>query len=118
MCCILFLGLVLPVFALGRGDKEASSPSVPVPGAPVSGGDWVELEGRLRLVGSEPFTELVLTGADGQDWYLEGPARRALQVYEQRSVRVRGKVELREMLLANGRSLGLRRVLSEITLLE
>ena len=70
------------------------------------------------MVGNEPFTDLVLTGTDGQDWYLEGPARRTLQAYEQRSVKVRGKVELREMLLAGGRSLGLRRVLSELTLLE
>jgi hypothetical protein len=76
------------------------------------------LEGRVRLLGGEPFTDLVLTAADGQDWYLEGPARRALQAYEQRNVRVRGKVELREMVLVNGRSLGLRRGLSDVKLLE
>jgi hypothetical protein len=69
-------------------------------------------------VGGEPFTELVLTGADGQDWYLEGPARRTLRPYEQQSVRVRGRVELREMVLANGRSLGVRRGLSDLELLE
>jgi hypothetical protein len=73
----------------------------------------VELEGRIRLLGSEPFPNLVLTGEDGQDWYLEGPARRALQPYEQRTIRVRGRVELREMVLANGRSLGIRRFLWE-----
>jgi hypothetical protein len=81
-------------------------------------GDWVELEGRVRLLGAEPFPDLVLTDGTGQDWYLEGPARRTLQAYEQQTVRVRGRVELREMILANGRSLGLRRSLSELRLLD
>jgi hypothetical protein len=132
--CVLFLNLA-PVFPLGRGDNAGSAPppgvpsgppagapgpalSVPGPsGAPVREGDWLELEGLVRLIGGEPFTDLVLTGADGQDWYLEGPARRLLRACERQNVRVRGRVELREMVLANGRSLGLRRGLSDVTLL-
>jgi hypothetical protein len=136
---ILFFCLALPVFALGRGDRAAPDPgaapgsggpgvgtdpnssslSVPGPaGAPVRGGDWVELEGRIRLVGSEPFPDLVLTDGTGQDWYLDGPARRTLGAWEQRNVRVRGRVELRELVLANGRSLGIRRGLQEVRVLE
>ncbi|MDR3147939.1 MAG: hypothetical protein LBU00_06150 [Treponema sp.] len=146
LCRVLLLGLALPVFSLGRGDTVDSGPpsgavpvrpsgsadvppvppesalpalSVPGPGgAPLREGDWVELEGRVRLLGAEPFPDLVLTDGTGQDWYLEGPARRALQAYEQRTVRVRGRVELREMVLANGRSLGIRRGLSELRLLD
>jgi hypothetical protein len=74
----------------------------------------VELSGRVRLVGSEPFPDLVLTGGDGKDWYLEGPDRRALQGYEQRTVKVRGRAELRELVLANGRSLGFRCFLRDV----
>jgi hypothetical protein len=124
------LCLAPPVFPLGRRDKPGpdnrkaleTGPAPPSPAVPgISGpggafirdGDQVELEGRVRLVGSEPFPELVLTGADGVDWYLEGPARQALQPYEQRIVRVRGRAELREMILANGRSLGFRPYLLE-----
>jgi hypothetical protein len=94
-------------------------PEVPVvngPRGPVRGGDLVELEGRVRLLGSDPFPDLVLTSGDDEDWYLEGPSRRALQSYEQRIVRVRGRVELREMVLANGRSLGFRRFLADVEL--
>jgi hypothetical protein len=120
----------VPAFSLGRRDKTASPPAgglsaeppeVPVvngPGGPVRGGDLVELEGRVRLLGSEPFPDLVLTSGDDEDWYLEGPSRRALQPYEQRIVRVRGRVELREMVLANGRSLGFRRFLADAELAE
>jgi hypothetical protein len=78
----------------------------------------VELSGRVRLLGSDPFPDLVLTGEGGEDWYLEGSDRRALQAYEQRSLRVRGRVELRELVLANGRSLGFRRFLRDVEILE
>jgi hypothetical protein len=127
---LLFIGLTLAVFPQGRrqepkdGGANARSSAAAVPGIPGPGGtlihdgDQVELEGRIRLLGSEPFPDMVLTGADGQDWYLEGPARRTFQPYEQRTVKVRGRVELREMVLANGRSLGFRRCLVDPELLE
>jgi hypothetical protein len=78
----------------------------------------VELEGRIRLLGNEPFPDLVLTGPDGQDWYLEDSRRGLFRSYEQRTVRVRGRVELTELTLANGRSLGFRRRLLDAELLE
>jgi hypothetical protein len=130
---ILFFCLALPLFALGRKDgapapeplpgsgAPAGSPPLSVPGpsgAPVYGGDWIELEGRVRLLGSEPFLQLVLTDETDQDWYLDGPARRILGGREHRVVRVRGRVGLQELILANGRSRGIRRSLSEIRLLE
>jgi hypothetical protein len=61
---------------------------------------------------------MALTDETGQDWYLDGPTRRVLGAREHRMVRIRGKVELQELVLANGRSLGIRRSLSEIKLLE
>ena len=128
----LFLALCLlfpapPVFSLGRRDKPSPDPpqaglpfppSVSGPEGLVYDGDRVELTGRVRLVGSEPFPDLVLTGEDGGDWYLEGSDRQALRSREQQSVRVRGRVELREMVLANGRSLGFRRFLRDVEILE
>jgi hypothetical protein len=78
----------------------------------------VELSGRVRLVGSEPFPELVITDAGDQDWYIESASRRTLQPYEQRSLTIRGKVELIELILANGYSLGIRRILSDVTVID
>jgi hypothetical protein len=78
----------------------------------------VEISGRVRLVGSEPFPDLVITGGDDQDWYLEGPDRQAVRSFEQRGIRVRGRVELREQVLANGRSLGVRRFLQDVEILD
>ena len=125
--CVLFPAP--PVFSLGRRDKPSpgppqagaslpSPPSVSGPEGLIYDGDQVELAGRVRLVGSEPFPDLVLTGEDGKDWYLEGPDRQALRSREQQIIRLRGRVELREMVLANGRSLGFRRFLRDVEILE
>ncbi|MDR1970974.1 MAG: hypothetical protein LBQ46_03540 [Treponema sp.] len=132
MAAVITILLCPAAFSLGRRDTSGpSGPADPValpanPGRAVPGpggtllhdGDRVELTGRVRLVGSEPFPDLVLTGPDDQDWYLEGASRQLLRPYEQQTVSVRGKVELREMILANGRSLGFRRILLEVEILD
>jgi hypothetical protein len=92
-----------------------TDPAAP-PGA--RDGEWVELEGRLRLMGNEPFPDLVLTGPDGRDWYLDDSQRERFRSYERQTVKVRGRVELRELTLANGRTLGLRYALVDAELLE
>jgi hypothetical protein len=103
----------------GSVPEGASVPTVNGPGGELlRGGDIVELSGRVRLVGSEPFPDLVLTGGDDQDWYLDDASRQVLRFYEQRIVKVRGRVELKEMILANGRSLGFRRFLRDVEILS
>ncbi|MDR2069330.1 MAG: hypothetical protein LBP71_05620 [Spirochaetaceae bacterium] len=111
-------GLLFP-----GGNGDASKTEEPV----VSGenlydralpGQLLELTGRLSLRGSEPFPEPVLTDAEGYEWYIAREDRGILSGYEQRIVTVRGRLELREMILANGQNQGTRRILSEITLVR
>ena len=68
-------------------------------------GDIVTVEGRIRLVGNEPFSELVIVDAEGQQWYLDDEGRKAAGKYEQRVIAVRGTVERKKMRLANGKEL-------------
>jgi hypothetical protein len=84
----------------------------------VKSGQTVELSGIIRLVGSEPFPELVLSDTGGNDWYIARESRALVSGYEQVTVTIRGKVELKEMVLTNGRSLGYRRILSDLVLLK
>ena len=79
-------------------------------------GDLVELSGRVRLVGNEPFPELVLTGEDGHSWFIAPEDRAVLSAYEQRIVTIRGRVKLQVLILANGQRLETRRILSGVTL--
>ncbi|ULQ60559.1 hypothetical protein K7I13_04520 [Brucepastera parasyntrophica] len=80
-------------------------------------GQVVEITGRIRLVGNEPFPQLVLTDMDSNDWFISDESRKLLAGYEQQTVSVRGRVELLEMKLANGSVVGTRRILADITVL-
>lgn len=108
------------LFAQGKGD--APPPEEPVSGAGLYDralpGQLLELTGRFSLWGSEPFPDLVLTDEEGHEWYLARENRKLLSGYEQRVLTVRGRLELQEMVLANGQYLGTRRVLSDITLIR
>jgi hypothetical protein len=132
--------LALPVqgFSLGWQDagkapQTQAAPDQPVstfenPGAPPApdaalyesavSGQEVEVSGRVRLVGSEPFPDLVLTDQEEHTWYIDPADRKTIAAYEQQTVTIRGTVELKEMVLANGKSLGSRRTLSGITLVK
>ncbi|GHU90897.1 hypothetical protein FACS189476_11330 [Spirochaetia bacterium] len=124
--------LALPVqgFSLGRRDAPPDQrvPAFENPGdPPASGaalyefavsGQTVEVSGRVRLVGSEPFPDLVLTGSEDHTWYIDPADRKTLSSYEQQTVTIRGTVELTEMILANGKNLGSRRTLSGVTLVK
>jgi hypothetical protein len=121
--------LALPVqgFSLGRRDAGKASQTQAAPDQIASGaalyesavsGQSVEVSGRIRLVGSEPFPDLVLTGEGDHTWYIDPADRQTLSRYEQQTVTIRGTVEIREMTLANGKSLGSRKILSRITLVK
>lgn len=120
---LFFMALValLPGLIFSRGQGEPSVPEEPV----VSGeglydralpGQILELTGRLSLRGNEPFPDLVLTDAEGREWYIARENRKLLSGYEARILTVRGRLEIREMILADGQNLGSRRILSEIVL--
>jgi hypothetical protein len=111
--------VLLPGFIFSGGQGEPAVPEEPV----LSGeglydralpGQILELTGRLSLRGSEPFPDLVFTDAEGREWYIARENRRLLSGYEARILTVRGRLEIQEMILADGRNLGSRRVLSEI----
>jgi hypothetical protein len=78
----------------------------------------VEVTGRVRLVGNVPFVELVITDANEQDWYIDTDSRPVLVTYEQRIVTVRGTLELLDLVLANGRRVGTRRILHNVWFVE
>jgi len=80
-------------------------------------GQIVELSGKVRRVGNEPFTYVVLSDSGGKDWYPDDAGLVLLKPYEQRMVHVRGKLSLKELILANGKKLTPRRILIEITIM-
>lgn len=107
--------------ALGRKDKavdESQSQAAELESAQeLKTGDLVTVSGRVRLVGSDPFGELVISDENGQDWYLDDEGKELLQNYEQRTATISGYLVLEERVLADGRKLKDRYRLTRISLL-
>jgi hypothetical protein len=108
----LFCCLPFPLFSGGK--KAPPEPPALSDGSlyeQAAEGQVLTVTGTVRLVGNEPFTELVLTDGAGNDWYVAEEGRSLLVPWQHRPVTVRGKVRLLEMVLANGRVLGKRRII-------
>jgi hypothetical protein len=70
------------------------------------------------MVGNEPFTELVLSDDEGNDWFLSRESRKSLERSQHQELTLRGEAEYREIFLADGRSLGIRRYLWKAEIAE
>ena len=101
LCC---LAAVLP--ALGNKEKE------PKETEPV-----VQITGRVRLVGTGTFPELVISGEE-KEWYVAGDERQKLMDLQHRIVTVEANETVRELKFAGGQSAGERRTLKNIRIIS
>ena len=79
--------------------------------------ETVRVTGRVRLVGSGPHTELVITGA-AEEWHTLAQDRDKLINLQQRTVTVEGKLDSRDMVLPSGAYIGKRLILQDITVIH
>ena len=91
----LFVAAALPAW----GNKEKST--------------VVEVTGIVRLVGSSPVYELVISGPD-MEWYVAREEEYKLKDLQQRIVTVKGSETVTELTFANGFPAGERRTLKKI----
>ena len=77
----------------------------------------VRISGRVRLVGNEPFSELVISGQEFE-WYVAKDDEHKLRNLQYRNVVVEGTETVRELIFANGVSAGLRRTISNIRIIS
>jgi hypothetical protein len=77
----------------------------------------VEVSGRVRLVGSRPGMELVITG-ENREWYVKPKDQKKLMKFQQQIVRVKGKEYFVDLWFANGVFAGRRYTLENITILR
>jgi hypothetical protein len=99
---VLLFFMAFPVPGLGRHETKKTT---------------VEVSGRVRLVGSGPDTELVITGKD-REWHVSPRDRKKLMKLQQQVVRVRGKESFVDLHFANGMSAGRRYILEDIRLVQ
>jgi hypothetical protein len=76
--------------------------------------ETITVTGRVRLVGTALFSNVVVTDEEDQDWYVENEDREKLARLEQQQVTVTGETEYQDIILANGEKVGVRRFLRNI----
>ena len=94
----LFLTVTIPAW----GNKEKGTP--------------VEITGIVRLVGSSPINELVITGPEGE-WYIEKDEEHKLKDLQYQIVTVQGMETVIQLTFVNGMSAGERRTLKKIKII-
>ena len=99
---LILLVLTSSVFALGGREKAVV----------------IQITGVVRLIGSNPLPQLVISGVD-YDWYITAEEDlNKLHAYQQRSVTVEGEETTRELTFANGQPAGTRRELRSIRIIS
>lgn len=104
---VLPVFLIIPeAFALGGKDKTSQEQKT------------VEITGRVRIVGNMPFPEMVISDESGKDWYIPSDEKDKLSPYAQRLLTVRARIEHNDMILANGKKIGIRYMLRDIVIIK
>ena len=107
---LLFFCLAAALPAWGRREGES-------PQAKGEKGAAVQVTGRVRLVGSGPFTELVISGPD-MEWYIAKEDEYKLKDLQQQTVTVEGIETVENLTFASGIPAGERRTLSNIKIVS
>jgi hypothetical protein len=129
LLALLFVCFAARAFAMGGGEKSAPARQTPETGAEnreVSGTDGgeappqaqpVRVSGRVRIVGTGIFPELVITG-DDREWHIGKDEQSILADFQQRVVTVEGIESYVDLTFANGLPAGRRYALKNIRLLK
>jgi len=129
--CVFFLCLTAVLPAWGRKEKtETKTTDIKKIGVETNAVEkigereteaveaiLVQVTGIVRLVGSEPITEIVITGPD-REWHVSWEEDRLLRELQHRTVTVEGYESVYELRFANGFYAGQRRTLKDIKILN
>ncbi|MCL2127312.1 MAG: hypothetical protein FWH38_03575 [Treponema sp.] len=80
-------------------------------------GAVIRVSGIVRLVGNDPFYELVITGANNE-WYISGGEMHKLESFQNFTVTVEAVETVIPLKYASGRPAGDRRILSDIKIIQ
>jgi hypothetical protein len=78
---------------------------------------FVQVTGRVRLVGGGPIPEIVITGQD-REWYVSREDEHLLKELQHRTLTVEGFETVVELRFANGLPAGQRRTLKDIKIIS
>ena len=100
---LILLLLVMTSFVFAFGGRERAN--------------VIQVTGVVRLVGSEPLPQVVITGSE-YEWYIAREEISKLRDLQHQRVTVEGEETVRELTFAGGQSAGIRRELSNIRIIS
>jgi hypothetical protein len=65
-----------------------------------------------------PFAEVVITDESERNWYIDGGGQQTVGAYQQQEITVTGHLWTNELILADGRKLGIRRTLRDVSIIR
>ena len=101
---LVFLCVAADVFALGNKDGGSKPQKV-------------EVSGIVRLVGSSPFSSLLISGED-REWYIEPAEQKKLIDLQHQTVTVRAQEYYYDRTFANGTPAGRQYYLKKIVIVK
>jgi len=104
---LLPLFFSLTVFLQADGEEKNGAGQYPT----------VQVTGLVRLVGNEPFTELVISTED-DGWFIDESEKYKLNTLQYRTVTVRGIENVIQLTFASGIPAGERRTLRNIEIIK
>jgi hypothetical protein len=131
LLALLFFCFAARLPALGGGEKKSAARQTPENGAgntalsgPSADGGTAEpqnrlvrVSGRVRMVGTGIFPEIVITG-DNREWHIDKAEQSKLTDLQQRTVTVEGAESYADLNFANGLPAGRRYTLKNIKLVN
>ena len=112
----LFLLCAAALGALG-GKEKKNEKNISESEVPAVERKLIQITGTVRLVGSSPFFELVITNSD-HSWYVYADEVYKLRDLQQRTVTVEGEESTIELTFANGLPAGTRRELRNVKIIS
>jgi hypothetical protein len=117
--------------AQAQTGKSGGKPDAPKPSAGASAqikesmkweaaldGQSVEVFGKVRRVGNDPFSRLVITDSGDHDWDVDKEGQKTLSMRETQTVSVSAIVKVLPQLLANGKRLPDKKELTQVKMLD
>ncbi|MDR2965682.1 MAG: hypothetical protein LBU88_07895 [Treponema sp.] len=98
--------LIVVPFIFARGAKDSASAV-----------KTVRVTGTVRLVGTDIFSEIVISSPEGE-WYIEADEKEKLHSLQHRTVTVEGTETIIQLTFAGGFPAGNRYVLSNIVVIK
>jgi len=113
---LLFFCLAVSLSAGGKKEARNTTGNTGAARNTAVEGNKVQVSGTVRLVGNEPFSEIVITGPT-MEWYIDRGETNLFKEHQHRTITIEGNETVHKLTFANGLPAGERRILKDVKII-